>query len=215
MSRKHRSSWKRKLSDRLDRIEHVPAPGGRRLHLFLVALAIFALGALWFAARHVALEVASYPSPSILSVTDPSEEALRHEIIGMVHGYPIERMARYIAKEDRTTAAYLVSIAKKESNWGKRIPVGDDGRDCYNYWGYRDQSGETGTGGHTCFSSPAQAVRMVGARIHELVYEYGRDEPADMIVWKCGYSCDGHSDESVEKWKRDVAYYYGKFTRNE
>lgn len=212
MTKRKKQTFEKKLSHQLDKLEHIPTPDGQHMHYFLVALAVISLGTLWFAARHVAIEVAAFPDQEVIAVSDPSETVLKKQISGMVHGYPIEGMAKYIAKEDKTVAAYLVSIAKKESDWGKRVPVSDDGRDCYNYWGYRGQSDEMGTGGHTCFATPAEAVRTVAERIHALVYEYGRDKPAEMIVWKCGYTCDGHSPESVEKWKRDVAYYYGKFS---
>jgi hypothetical protein len=67
-----------------------------------------------------------------------------------------------------------------------------------------------GTGGHTCFDSPKDAVRSVSKRIETLMYTYNRDTPREMIVWKCGSSCDGHSPESVDKWVSDVDYYYRK-----
>ena len=47
----------------------------------------------------------------------------------MVAGYPIAKMLPYIAKRDSVTAAFLVSIAKKESNLGKVSPRTKDG-DC-------------------------------------------------------------------------------------
>jgi hypothetical protein len=45
-------------------------------------------------------------------------------------------MAPYISEQNQDTAAFIVGIAKKESNWGKRVPK-REGKDCYNYWGYR------------------------------------------------------------------------------
>lgn len=191
-------------------MQRVPEPKGQMVHYVFIALAVGSLGTLWLASRAVIREIEVIPDKQILAA-DPSHEALQREITSMVQGYPMERMARYIAAQDKIVAAYLVSIAKKESNWGRRVPVGDDGRDCFNYWGYRGPSKETGTGGHTCFNSPRQAVRTVAARIHTLVYEYDRDQPAEMIVWKCGYTCEGHNPESVAKWKSDVAYYFHKF----
>lgn len=128
----------------------------------------------------------------------------------MTAGYPIEEMAPLIAKQDKDVAAFLVSIAKKESNWGKRVPV-LNGKDCFNYWGFREKREEMGTGGHTCFKDREDAVETVSARIDTLVNEYERDTPAEMIVWKCGYSCSGHSDGSVKKWISDVAFYFKKF----
>ena len=151
------------------------------------------------------------PNARIMDPNQAAREALRGEVTDVVRGYPIETMAPYIAKQDRLVAAYLVSIAKKESNWGKRVPVDANGNNCFNYWGYRDPDDTTATGGHTCFETEEEAVRRVGNRIRQLVYEEHRDTPAKMIVWKCGYSCDGHSQESVSKWKRDVAYYFEKF----
>jgi hypothetical protein len=123
--------------------------------------------------------------------------------------HPITSMAELIAEQDQTVAAYLVSIAKKESNWGKRVPVDAQGHDCYNYWGYRDPDNMLGSGGHTCFTTPRQAVRTVAQRIHTLVYEEGRETPAEMIVWKCGYHCDDDA-ENVIKWQQDVGYYFHK-----
>ena len=98
---------------------------------------------------------------------------------------------------------------KKESNWGKRHPV-LDGQDCFNYWGYRGQSERIGSGGHTCFDSPRQAVNVVANRINEIIKQNDVQSAKDMIVWKCGFSCDGHSDESVRKWISDVDYYAKK-----
>lgn len=132
---------------------------------------------------------------------------LQREINKMVKGYPIEEMVPFIASKDRQTAAFLVAIAKKESAWGKRKPV-LEGENCFNYWGFRLKSDRMGSGGHTCFDNPKQAVDTVAARIEELVKEYDRDTASKMIVWKCGTSCDGHSDESVKKWISDVDYYY-------
>lgn len=138
---------------------------------------------------------------------------LETEIREMVKGYPIEDMAPVIARQDPTVAAFLVSIAKKESNWGKRVPV-LDGRDCYNYWGYRGKSEEMGTGGHTCFKNREEAVRRVSKRIGTLVEEQRLDTPSEMIVWKCGHDCSGHSEASVSKWISDVAFYFKKFEKH-
>lgn len=133
--------------------------------------------------------------------------ALENEIQSMVDGYPIEIMSEEIARHDRAVAAFVVAIAKKESNWGKRSPK-LDGKDCYNYWGFREKRDRMGSGGHTCFDSPRDAVRSVSKRIENLMYEYDRNTPREMIVWKCGYSCAGHSDVSVDKWVNDVDYYF-------
>lgn len=140
--------------------------------------------------------------------TIPLEEMrLERDVEKMVDGYPIEAMLPYIAKHDRNTAAFIVGIAKKESNWGKRIPVTPNGEDCYNYWGYRGAGSRGIEMGHGCFGSKKEAVRVISARIDTLMKEYHRDTAREMVVWKCGYSCDAHSSESVEKWIDDVGYY--------
>jgi len=124
-------------------------------------------------------------------------------------GFPIENMTRYIAREDEKTAAFIIAIAKKESNWGKRTPK-KDGQECYNLWGFREKRERMGSGGHTCFDDPEDAVRSVAARIKDLIAK-DIDTPEEMVVWKCGYSCDAHTNESVDKWISDVNFYYNKF----
>lgn len=140
--------------------------------------------------------------------------ALEEDIRSMVDGYPMEVMSKEISRHDRVVAAFVVAIAKKESNWGKRSPK-LDGKDCYNYWGFREKRDRMGTGGHTCFDSPKDAVRAVSKRIENLMYEYDRNTPREMIVWKCGYSCAGHSDTSVDKWVNDVDYYFRQLQTEE
>lgn len=144
----------------------------------------------------------------IETTVGPSE--LEQEIRSLVSGYPIEAMAPAIAKQDRTVAALLVGIAKKESDWGRRVPT-KNGRDCYNYWGYKG-AGSLGTGmGYGCFASPEEAVAMVGGRVYELAIERNNKTPKDMIIWKCGSrSCVGHDPASVTKWIRDVDIYYSR-----
>ncbi|EKE25324.1 MAG: hypothetical protein ACD_5C00206G0003 [uncultured bacterium] len=133
---------------------------------------------------------------------------LEKEIREMVKGYPIENMVPYIAEQDRTVAAFIVGIAKKESAWGQRVPV-LNGLDCYNYWGYRGKRKLMGTGGHTCFNSPKDAVDTVAKRIATLVEEHGKDTPAKMVdTWKCGTSCVG--DKGAGKWISDVTMYFDK-----
>ncbi|HDZ85283.1 MAG TPA: hypothetical protein ENH35_01880 [Candidatus Moranbacteria bacterium] len=135
------------------------------------------------------------------------DEKLEADIKGMVSGHPIEGMSKYIASRDKQTAAFMVAIAKKESNWGERVPV-LDGKDCFNYWGYRGKREHMGSGGHTCFNSPRDAVYTVANRIDELVIEYNLDTPSKMVVWKCGYGCAGHDKKSINKWVADVDLYY-------
>ena len=137
--------------------------------------------------------------------------ALEKEIYGMVKGHPIEKMVPYIAQQDRTVAAFIVAIAKKESGWGEHYPV-LNGEDCYNYWGYRGQRDKMGTGGHTCFNNPQDAVDTVAKRIKTLTQENGRDTPAKMVVWKCGGSCAATGGQAAaDKWISDVDMYFQKF----
>lgn len=135
---------------------------------------------------------------------------LENNVRSVVNGYPIEAMIPYIAEHDRTTAAFLVGIAKKESNWGKRIPRDESGADCFNYWGWRGAGSRGIEMGHGCFGSPEEAIGIVGGRLDTLIQKYKRDTPAEMIVWKCGSNCAGHSPESVRKWISDVSLYFKK-----
>lgn len=131
----------------------------------------------------------------------------KYGVQGMVEGKPIEKMLPYISVRNKRIAAYLVAIAKKESDWGRYAPK-KDGRDCYNYWGYRGTFNQTDSG-YSCFNSPRQAVRVVGDRIRELAQQ-DITSPEDMVVWKCGRTCATHSNAAVRKWINDVDYYYGK-----
>ncbi|MDP2838216.1 MAG: hypothetical protein Q8O53_02990 [Candidatus Moranbacteria bacterium] len=131
-----------------------------------------------------------------------------HKMRTLVTGYPIEAMSTLISEQNKTTAAFLVGIAKKESNWGKRVPRAADGSDCYNYWGYRGAGSRGIAMGHGCFGSPEEAVGIVGGRLDTFVEDYKFRTPQEMIVWKCGFSCAGHSNTSVKKWIADVGYYY-------
>ena len=126
----------------------------------------------------------------------------------MLNGYPMAEMAPYIAQEKPQVAAFLIAIAKKESAWGVHSPK-LNGENCYNYWGFRQKRDRMGSGGHTCFDTPEEAVRVVADRIEDLINKK-YDTPQKMIVWKCGFSCSGHSDASVKKWTQDVDYYYEK-----
>jgi len=126
----------------------------------------------------------------------------------MMSGHPMEKMAPYLAKENSQTASFLIAIAKKESNWGKRS-LRKYGRDCYNYWGYRGGYKRTESG-YSCFDSPEQAVKTVGGRIDNLI---GKkiDTPAEMVVWKCGSDCNAAGGQAAaNKWIADVGRYYRK-----
>lgn len=141
-------------------------------------------------------------------VIKPTQLAM--DIEKMVQGYPIEEMTPYIVKQNPKTAMFLVAIAKKESAWGKRKPV-LDGQDCYNYWGFRLKAEKMGSGGHTCFDSPEQAVNTIAERIDDLVKTEKIDTPKEMVIWKCGYACQNREkNASEEKWIKDVGMYYDK-----
>ena len=181
--------------------------GEAYLKIFLTVLLIVMLDSLVLAVYSFNQEIQKENEIVVIKVKTNS--VLENKINEMVKGYPMENMARYIARKDEKVAAFMVSIAKKESNWGKRVPV-LNGQDCYNYWGYREKRERMGTGGHTCFNSPKDAVNTVASRIDELVYENRLDTPGKMVTWKCGSSCSGHSPESVNKWISDVDWYFRK-----
>lgn len=167
-------------------------------------------------------------SPLVLGESDESNDRFAEEVIQsfediqeaekknvleakireMVAGYPIENMVPYIMEKDRIVAAFLVGIAKKESAWGKRVPLLKS-HDCFNYWGYRGKRRFMGTGGHTCFNSPKDAVDTVSRRLEKLIYTEKIDTPAEMmVVWKCGYDCSTHNKADTKKWISDVNLYF-------
>lgn len=146
--------------------------------------------------------------------SEATKDEYSNQMRELVRGYPIEDMLPYILEKDRIVSAFLVGIAKKESNWGKRVPV-LDGQDCFNYWGYRGLRRLMGTGGHTCFNSRKDAVDTVALRLETLIHSQKLDTPAKLIIWKCGYSCDGHSRESVRKWIADVDLYFRQLNQEE
>jgi hypothetical protein len=132
---------------------------------------------------------------------------LKNKIEKLTEGYPIKNMASEIAKQDEQVAAFLVAIAKKESAWGKRTPK-LKGKECYNYWGFRKKRLLMGSGGHTCFDGPEDAVKTVANRIENLVAK-GIDTPQEMVLWKCG-NCTGPARVGAGKWIADVRLYYNK-----
>jgi hypothetical protein len=172
--------------------------------VFLSFVALVLFGAGYFSAS-TSRAAALIPN-QVKSVSQLRFEASAQ---AMTAGHPIEAMLPNIFEQDVQVAAYLVSIAKKESNWGKVAPQ-KKGKDCFNYWGFTGEGSRGFAMGHGCFGSKEEAVTTVAARIHELVYTQKRVTPRQMIVWKCGYSCAGHSPESVEKWIADVGYYRAK-----
>lgn len=140
-------------------------------------------------------------------------ESLEKEIREMTKGYPIEKMAPYIARKDKIVAAFLIGIAKKESGWGTRVPI-YNGQDTFNYWGYRGIRKKMGTGNHTCFDSPEDAVNTVAKRIEFLVEKEKIDTPKEMVtVWKCGYDCSWDDPSAVRKWVSDVNMYFDEFNK--
>ncbi len=155
-------------------------------------------------------EASEYIEKIIWNWEDSEKDDFEKEIREMVKGYPIEKMIPYIIEKDRIVAAFLIGIAKKESDWGKHVPV-LNGQDCYNYWGYRGQRRLMGTAGHTCFNSRKDAVDTVAKRIEFLVSNNKLDTPAKMVIWKCGSDCaatGGHA--AARKWISDVNMYFEK-----
>lgn len=132
---------------------------------------------------------------------------IKEKYLSLVKGYPIEEMLSDISERDEKTAAYLIAIAKKESDWGKHSPK-KNGKTCYNYWGYKGNYNPS-LSGYSCFDSPGQAVQVVGDRITDLI---GKkiDTPEKFVIWKCGSTCAGHDPWSVQKWISDVRLYYYK-----
>ena len=125
----------------------------------------------------------------------------------LVKGYPLAVMTLEISKQDKSVAAFLIAIAKKESDWGKHSPK-KNGVDCYNYWGYRGGYNATDSG-YSCFDDPDQAIAVVGGRIKDLI-DQGINTPERMIVWKCGRDCSWDNPTAVKKWVSDVSAYYHK-----
>ncbi|MEK9151691.1 MAG: hypothetical protein AAB547_03590 [Patescibacteria group bacterium] len=156
-------------------------------------------------------EQKSAPLAEVLETVPAYQDtALRDMIRELAAGYPLEAMAPAIAQYDRGIAGLIVGIAKKESNWGKRVPLDANGDDCFNYWGYKGAGSRGIAMGHGCFGSPEEAVTAVGDRLAKLSAIRETSAPARMIIWKCGSSCKGHSDESVDKWISDVSIYYDR-----
>ncbi len=167
-------------------------------------------------AEMVASSVDSSVAAELGSFTakDVSQEKFEQKVREMVKGYPIEEMLPYIFEKDRLVATFLIAIGKKESAWGVHVPVLDD-QDCFNYWGFRGQRRLMGTGGHTCFNSRKDAVDTVAKRLSSLIHDSKLDTPKDLILWKCGFSCAGHSPYSVQKWIADVDLYYQELNKGE
>ena len=205
MRMKRASSKKRNISEKRNKERR-----SKKLYFWLLWGFVLWFFVVFFLFRGISNEIVDILStPAVPDWVIPSDNTTTKTAKELTKGHPIEMRSAYIGRFDETTAAYLVAIAKKESNWGKRVPV-HNGEDCYNYWGFRDPDNTLGSGGHSCFESPEEAVRIVGKRIHELVDVYERDTPQEMVVWKCGSRCNTE-ESSVKKWISDVSYYYEKF----
>lgn len=130
------------------------------------------------------------------------------KIADLVKGYPISEMVPYISQRDSRVAHFLVAIAKKESDWGNHTPK-KDGKECWNFWGYRGPENTTDSG-YSCFDSPNEAVAVVGDRIERLINLH-IDTPEKMVVWKCGGSCMATGGMiAARKWISDVSACYAK-----
>jgi hypothetical protein len=141
----------------------------------------------------------------VLNSESAKKDSENDNLKNLVAGYPIAEMVSDINAKDKTVAAFLVGIAKKESDWGKHSPQ-KDGRDCHNYWGYKGSYNLTASG-YSCFDSASQAVAIVGGRIEDLVGQK-INTPERMVVWKCGSSCAGFPKGDVVKWIGDVGRYF-------
>jgi hypothetical protein len=182
------------------------APDKSRILLLIVSIIFTATIVVFQQKAYVAEEKVQVivKAPVLIKKEDP----VLKELNELVKGYPIAEMTPYIAKQEPKVAAFLIAIAKKESAWGKRRPV-LNGKDCYNYWGFRMKAEKMGSGGHTCFDTPQEAVEAVASRIDQMVNEEKIDTPKDMIVWKCGYGCQNKPKTWDEKkWIKDVNMYY-------
>jgi len=140
--------------------------------------------------------------------------ALKNKITNILIGTPMENMIEPISHQDKIVAAFLVGIALKESQFGKHSPK-LYGQDCYNYWGYRGIRKRMGTGGHTCFDSPEDAVETVAKRIKTLAIKQHRNSPQKMLIWKCGSSCKNTGGlAAANKWVSDVSIYFNKINNS-
>ena len=151
---------------------------------------------------------------SLQNKEDDQNTALKNSLANILVGTPMEKMIEPISKQDKTVAAFLVGIALKESGLGKHRPV-LNGKDCYNYWGYRGKRTRMGTGGHTCFNSPEDAVETVGKRLHTLAIKQKRNTPQKMLIWKCGSDCGATGGwPAAHKWVKDVSIYFNQINNS-
>jgi len=141
-------------------------------------------------------------------IDDAKHEDFTKEILTYIKGRPMESMAPFIAKQPRIVAAFIVGIAMKESKFGVYAPHNANGQDCHNYWGYRGLENTTASG-YSCFSTPEQAIQVIGKKISKLVAQ-GISNPAEMISWKCGSTCSWDDPANVRSWIADVGINFYK-----
>ncbi len=201
-----------KIKKKFKKIEHVEILGkhSKRAKRYLTVAAVIFL--LSFGAFVVVInkKINDDNQAIVMKITNSSH--LEQDISVMVKGYPIAAMVPYISRQEPMVAAFLVSIAKQESDWGLHAPA-YRGKDCYNYWGFKGIN-PVGSGGHSCFASPREAVTTVAKRISELINQEKLNTPDKMVVWKCGYTCSGQDRSSVLTWINNVSYYYQKFNQD-
>ena len=123
---------------------------GRGTLVSFLLLAIVGTAGLFIGVKFKKYEYATIKIPTAMEI----------RIGRLVAGQPMAEMTPFIAEKDKAVAAYLVAIAKKESNWGKFSPQKNN-KNCYNYWGYRGTYNQTASG-YSCFDSPQQAVTWWG-----------------------------------------------------
>jgi len=133
-----------------------------------------------------------------------NQKAFETKIRDLVGNHPIKQMAPFIAKEDPLVAAMFIAIARKESSWGEHVPV-NNGKDCYNYVGFRLKTDKMGSAGHSCFATPKEGFERTAKRIKDLIYKENMTTAQKMVSpWKCGYRPDLDNPQAVQKWVSDV-----------
>jgi hypothetical protein len=194
---------KRNLKKIKKAFKNIPKKPEEAIFVFLAVLALIFAGLCFDQIRFDMNTPAIPPVVAVKKTVSPREAQIKK----MVANSPIREMVPFIAKKNKKVAAYLVAIAKKESNWGVFSPK-KEGKECYNYWGYRGPENTTESG-YSCFDSPAQAVNIVGNRLGDLI-EKKISTPQDMVLWKCGRDRAARRTASAAKWVRDVNLYYKK-----
>jgi len=142
-----------------------------------------------------------------VAFAEEPNQKLKETLEEILKNTPMEQMVELIAKQDRIVAAFIVGIAMKESKFGVYSPK-KNGRDCYNYWGYKGKENPV-RGGYSCFSSPQEAIEKVSIRIKRFT-DKGVSSPSQMLAWKCGSSCKNHDSKGITKWIADVSIHFNK-----